>query len=107
VRENPSLEIAWVTDTAGVQVTEYAMARDSSVGTIKGGVGTDWSHSDWFNEPMRTGETYLSNIYHSKAIDDYCLTVSAPVRNGDGDMVGVLAVDVRHSASEPREACSV
>jgi len=107
VQENPSLEIAWVTDTAGVQVTEYAMARDSSVGTIKGGVGTDWSHRDWFNEPMRTGETYLSNIYHSKAIDDYCLTVSAPVRNGDGDMVGVLAVDVRHSASEPREACSV
>ncbi|BDQ37933.1 hypothetical protein SYK_22930 [Pseudodesulfovibrio nedwellii] len=100
VRENPSLEIAWITDTNGIQVTDCALAHDSPIGTLKGGVGTDWSHRDWFHEPLRTGEAYVSNIYHSKVIDDYCLTVSTPLRNGEGEVLGVLAVDVRHDASK-------
>nr|WP_321513312.1 methyl-accepting chemotaxis protein [uncultured Pseudodesulfovibrio sp.] len=98
VHGNSGLEIAWITDSAGIQVTECAQAHGVSAGTVTGCVGTDWSDFDWFQEPMRTGETYISNIYHSRAVDDYCLTVSTPVRNPGGDIVGVLAVDVRHGA---------
>ena len=96
VLENPSLEMAWVTDPKGIQMTEFAMAHDSVIGTVQGGKGTDWSQRDWFREPMRTGESFVSNIYYSEAIEDYCLTVSTPVRDGAGTILSILAVDVRH-----------
>lgn len=95
VRGNPSLEVAWITDSKGIQVTEFALAHASAVGTVEGGIGTDWSHREWFNESVRTGETFISNIYYSDAIADYCLTVSSPIKGVSGEIVGVLAVSVR------------
>ncbi len=100
---NPSLEMAWITNADGRQATDFAMAHDRSDVRVRGGVGTDWSGREWFREPMRTGETYISNIYYSEAVEDYCLTVSAPVRNREGGIVAVLAVDVRHGEQEPAE----
>lgn len=96
IRDNPSLELAWITNEKGIQVTDFALAHASSVGMVEGGPGTDWSQREWYVEPMRTGETYISNIYYSDAIDDYCLTVSSPIRDREGGIVGLLAVDVRH-----------
>jgi len=97
---NPSLEMAWITDHKGIQVTDFAMAHDRGSTKAQGGVGADWSHREWFREPMRTGETYISNIYYSDAIEDYSLTVSSPIRDAAGGTVGILAVDVRHGAHE-------
>ena len=100
VRDNPSLEMAWLTDTRGIQTSRFAMAHDA--GPAGGGKGTDWSDSDWFREPMRTGESFVSNIYYSDAIEDYCLTVSTPVRNREGQILSILAVDVRHGGTAQR-----
>jgi hypothetical protein len=97
VRDNPSLEMAWVIDPRGVQVTEFAMAHGKADGS-RGGPGTSWADRDWFREPLRTGESFISNIYYSKTIDDYCLTVATPVKDGKGNILSVLAVDVRHAA---------
>ena len=99
VVSNPSLETAWITDDRGIQVTEVAMA-DASAHRPRGGVGTEWSHRDWFREPMKTGETFISNIYYSNSIKDYCLTVSSPIRDDSGKTIGILAVDVRHGDQE-------
>ncbi|EGB15316.1 methyl-accepting chemotaxis sensory transducer [Pseudodesulfovibrio mercurii] len=96
VRENPSLEMAWVIDPRGVQVTEFAMAHGKA-DPSKGGPGTRWDDRDWFREPLRTGESFISNIYYSKKIDDYCLTVATPVKDRGGNILSVLAVDVRHA----------
>ncbi|WP_207263317.1 methyl-accepting chemotaxis protein [Desulfovibrio sp. Huiquan2017] len=95
VRDNPSLETAWLIDSRGVLVTEFATAHGSP-GNGSGGPGTNWADRDWFREPMRTGESFISNIYYSKTIDDYCLTVATPVKDGGGHILSVLAVDVRH-----------
>lgn len=100
VQGNLSLEMAWITDTKGVQVTDFATAQGSNIHATRTGPGADWSSHDWFREPMRTGETFVSNIYHSETIEDYCLTVSAPIKGADGNVVGILAVDVRHGDRE-------
>ena len=97
---NPSLEMAWITDVKGVQVTEFAMAHSMSGCRVQGGPGSDWSDREWFREPIRTGETYISNIYYSEGIEDYCLTVSSPIRDASDRIVGILAVDVRHGIQE-------
>jgi hypothetical protein len=89
--------MAWITDTRGIQVTEYATAHGVVPGGI-GGPGANWSDRDWFREPMRTGESFISNIYYSDTIDDYCLTVATPVKDREGTILSLLAVDVRHGA---------
>jgi len=99
VHINPSLEMAWVTDVKGVQITEFSMAHDVCL-DVKCGIGSNWSGRDWFSEPMRTGETFTSNIYHSETLNDYCLTISTPIKNTAGNILGVLAVDVRHGTAE-------
>jgi hypothetical protein len=96
VLENPSLEMAWIIDPRGVQATEFAMAHGMPDASL-GGPGTNWADRDWFREPMRTGESFISNIYYSETIDDYCLTVATPVKDRDGNILSVLAVDVRHA----------
>ncbi|MBI9078843.1 MAG: HAMP domain-containing protein [Pseudodesulfovibrio sp.] len=98
VRENPCLELARIMDATGRQVTDSVYASDSGTGRSLGRPGVDWSHHDWFSEPMRTGETYLSGIYHSGTVGDYCLTVSTPIRTRGGTLLGILAVDVRHAS---------
>ncbi|MBG0790575.1 MAG: HAMP domain-containing protein [Desulfovibrionaceae bacterium] len=100
VLADPCLEMAWVTDGRGIQATDFAAAHAASAARAEGGKGSDRSHLDWFREPMRTSETFISNIYYSEAIEDYCLTISAPVRDGVEAIVGVLAVDVRHGEPE-------
>jgi methyl-accepting chemotaxis protein len=97
VRDNPSLEMAWVIDPRGAQITEFAMAHGKADGS-RGGPGTSWADRDWFREPLRTGESFISNIYYSKNIEDYCLTVATPVKDAKGNILSVLAVDVRHAA---------
>ena len=97
---NPSLEMAWITDSRGIQATEFAMAHGRSSSRVQGGPGSDWSDREWFREPIRTGETYISNIYYSDGIEDYCLTVSAPIRDASNRIVGILAVDVRQGTPE-------
>lgn len=48
---------------------------------------------------VRTGESIVSNIFYSEAIEDYCLTVAAPVYSGPS-MAGVLAVTVRYGTGD-------
>jgi methyl-accepting chemotaxis protein len=96
VRDNPSLETAWIVDSRGVQSTEFATASGGSE-NLKGGPGSSWADRDWFRETMRTGESFISNIYYSEALEDYCLTVATPVKDGEGRILSVLAVDVRHA----------
>jgi uncharacterized protein with GYD domain len=102
VQENPSLEIARITDDRGVQVTRSAMAHHAPKGMFQSGPGFDWSKHEWFREPMRTGESFISNIHYSKSIDDYCLTVSTPIKDREGNLLAVLAVDVRHGETGER-----
>ncbi|BCS89000.1 methyl-accepting chemotaxis protein [Pseudodesulfovibrio sediminis] len=99
VQLNPSLEMARAMDVRGVQVSDSALAHGACL-SANCGKGADWSQSDWFTEPMRTGETFISNIYHSDVIQDYCLTVAAPIKDKTARVVGVLAVDVRHGDTE-------
>lgn len=48
----------------------------------------------WFKEASE-GEQYISEIYISGISKSPCLTISLPLQEGNGDIVGVLGVDIR------------
>jgi GAF domain-containing protein/HAMP domain-containing protein len=60
-------------------------------------IGTDKSDRDYFTIPMRSGATYVSDVRFSPTIKSASLFFSSPVRDTNGQTIGVLRA--RYSAS--------
>lgn len=90
----PFVELAYITDAGGRQVTEniYSPALDGRDG-LSHGFGNDWSEKQWFTEPAETGAVFVSEVYRSSATKEFCFTVSVPLRES-GRLTGVLGIDV-------------
>jgi methyl-accepting chemotaxis protein len=91
VNGNACLELLYVTDNHGRQVSSNV----SPAGCDRGVIGRNWSERPWFKQAVAKRSTYVSNIYRSVATGIFCFTVSTPLRNKAGEIVGVLAADVR------------
>src|SRR5258706_77383 len=90
-------ELAYATDERGIQVTENIARKGFRAAYGASGVHKDWSHRRWFQGALRTPGVCLSEIYRSAATDEFCLTASATVVGANGDVRGVVAVDVNFS----------
>ena len=53
-------------------------------------VGQDFSFRDFFQEAVRTRQSYVSGVYASRATGQRVVTVSVPVGDGAGGLAGVL-----------------
>jgi methyl-accepting chemotaxis protein len=90
-RSQSAFELLYVTDAHGMQVTGNVAA-----GAIDGSArGRDWSERRWYKDVIRSRQTFVSDIYRSLATDDFCFTVSAPLLDRAGKLMGVLGADVR------------
>ncbi|MGI6703863.1 MAG: methyl-accepting chemotaxis protein [Clostridia bacterium] len=84
--ENKYIELLAYIDAEGVP-------RAATLDAIK---SYDVAHRNYFRETMK-GSTYLSEPYISSATDDFCISVSMPVRNTSGGITGILLADVNIS----------
>ncbi len=50
---------------------------------------------DWFINPLKTGKIFVSKFYTSKITGSLCITVSAPIRNEEDEIIGILGMDIR------------
>ena len=57
--------------------------------------GYDFSDREWFNEPMKTGELHIMDVYPSRFTGKLIITVSCAVTDDDDRIVGVLACDMQ------------
>ncbi len=86
-----AFELLYVTDAHGRQVT----ANVGPAGSDASALGRDWRERPWFREVVKHHRLYVSDIYRSVATDDFCFTVSAPLLDPAGKLLGVLGADVR------------
>src|SRR6201999_265444 len=86
VTKFPFVELLYITDAAGKQVTDNIAAPGFTAAYGSTGHGRDWAQRPWYQEPVRTGELYISDIYRSSATDRFCFTISAPLYDGRGEM---------------------
>lgn len=93
LRAHPWVELLYVTDGRGRQVTGNVSASGVD-GEIR---GRDWSGRPWFVEPAKTKAAYLSGLYRSVATNDFCFTASVPVLDR-GTVSGVVAADINFRA---------
>lgn len=94
LKQSPFVELAYITDQNGRQVTaniysEALAGRED----LEKGLGRNWADKEWFRQPSATGETFVSKVYRSSATRDFCFTVAVPLAEG-GRFSGVLGIDV-------------
>lgn len=87
------LELVYLTDTEGNQVSSNVFRRGQSTVCDSAARGKNWSRKTWFRRVRETGEPYISEIYKSEATDSFCLTISVPVYR-NAIWVGVLGADI-------------
>jgi signal transduction histidine kinase len=85
-RKDPSNILSYaLLDTRGRDVLD----------TVPADIGRDESNRGYFQTPLHNGQPYVSSVEFSET--DPALYFSGPVRNGTGEIIGLLRV--RHSAA--------
>jgi methyl-accepting chemotaxis protein len=77
------IEAAWTNDRKGRFICSIPEAGIANANV-----------REWFKKSI-TGENYISPIYISAITRNPCVTVSSPVKNAEGTIIGVVGVDIK------------
>lgn len=81
LEKNSQLEVLTAIDSAGMQI-----ARTVGENAFRG-------ERPYFKEAMK-GSAYISDVYISALTNGPCVTISTPVKNSSGTVIGVLTADI-------------
>lgn len=93
--ENPFLHFIYIVDTKGRKITKNITQEEDREQFESKGLDSDFSTREWFIAPMKDDKTYVSNLYTSKITGKLCMTVSTAVKNRQGDIIGILGIDMK------------
>ncbi len=95
VRNSSFLELLYITDHTGKQVVSNISGQWDGYAEDSAALGTDWSNREWFRGVAEDKTIYISDVYKSSATGFNCITVSGPYFGTTGNLLGVIAADVR------------
>jgi hypothetical protein len=92
----PYVQFLYVTDKDGIKTTRnVASTHEKKLYAGKQDVGSNLSDRIWYVQPIEDGEVYVTDFYTSRFTGALCITVSGPIRDDEGAIVGVLGLDIR------------
>ncbi|MFH1147200.1 MAG: cache domain-containing protein [Pseudomonadota bacterium] len=92
---NPFIQFIYITNTEGRKTTKNVTHVKDRAKYENYKLDRDFSDRPWFINPLQDGKVHVTDFYTSKITGALCITVSAPVRNDDEEIVGVLGSDIR------------
>ena len=95
LEKNPFIQFMYITNLEGRKITRNITHIVHRAKFETAGLDEDLSNRDWFIEPLRTGKIYVSDFYTSRVTGALCITVSAPIRDDEEEIQGVLGLDIR------------
>jgi methyl-accepting chemotaxis protein len=95
LKANEFLELLYITDEKGKQVVSNIGGKVMDYAEDAGARGSVWASRPWFLGAVENKTFYISDVYESSASGESCITVSSPIFNGNGGIIGVIAADVR------------
>ncbi len=91
----PFIQFAYVTDKDGSLFT-WQISHPEDRSRFKQLIqGDDQSDREWFQIPMQTGKLHITDFYRSVYTGKLCLTVSSPLFDQEGEILGVFGADIR------------
>jgi len=95
VEDYPYIQFAYAVNGEGVKITRNITQIVDKAKYQRIGLNDDFSDRDWFIKPMADGRIHATDLYSSRITGALCVTVSGPIRDEMGDIVGVLGLDIR------------
>jgi isopropylmalate/homocitrate/citramalate synthase len=95
VAEFPYIQFAYVVNSEGVKITRNITQIVDRAKYAKIDLHEDFSDRDWFTNPMKTGKVSVTTLYTSRITGALCITVSGPIREEMGEILGILGLDIR------------
>ncbi|MCX8111356.1 MAG: hypothetical protein N3D15_08935 [Syntrophorhabdaceae bacterium] len=95
VEEYPFIQFAYTVNSEGIKITKNITQVVDRAKYYKIGLHDDFSDREWFINPMKTGKISVTNLYSSRITGALCVTVSGPIRDEYGEIVGVLGLDIK------------
>ncbi len=95
ISDHPFIQFAYVTDMEGQKITRNITQVIDKAKYEMVGLHEDYSNRSWFIEPLKDGRIHVSELYTSKITGSLCLTVSGPIRDKDGQIVGICGLDIK------------
>jgi hypothetical protein len=96
VTTNPFIQFLYVTDNHGIKITRnVASTHEKKRFSGQQDVGSNLSDRIWFVKPMEEGAVHVTDFYTSRFTGALCITVSGPIRDDEGQIAGVLGLDIR------------
>lgn len=83
ILEHAMVEAAWTNDKKGRFICSIPEAGIANAGV-----------REWFKQSIK-GEKYVSPVYVSAITKNPCMTVSSPIRGQDGEILGVMGLDIK------------
>ena len=104
--QNGSLELLYLTDAKGRQVVSNIGRGPDGISADASAYGRDWSSRAWYRQPVESRSLAVSEVYVSSATGENCITVSAPILAQNGELAGVLGVDVNLGRAAAQNAAT-
>ncbi len=95
VEEYPYIQFGYVVNVEGVKITRNITQVVDKAKYAKIDWHEDFSDRDWFLNPIKTGKVSVTSLYTSRITGALCITVSGPIRDDVGEIMGVLGIDIR------------
>jgi isopropylmalate/homocitrate/citramalate synthase len=95
VEDYPYIRFAYAVNGEGIKITRNITQIVDKAKYQKIGLNDDFSDRDWFIKPMADGRIHATDLYSSRITGALCVSVSGPIRDEMGDIVGVLGLDIR------------
>lgn len=95
LKDNPFIQFIYVTDARGRKITRDITHKADQNKYKHASLGETFSDREWFKIPFKEDRVHITDFYKSKITGLLCITVSAPIKNKDGVIVGVLGFDIK------------
>lgn len=95
LNDNPFIQWIYVTDLDGRMVTKNIVHPEDKGKYLSAGPNDNFSDRPWFVGPLKNGKAHVTDFYISRYTGALCITVSAPIRNDNEEIIGIMGIDLR------------
>lgn len=94
IKEEPSVQLLALINTEGERLSEV-YTQHGEKARYRNLLNKSFADRTWFQEVLKTGMPYFSDLYFSQYTSKLILTIAYPIKNKKDEVVSVLDIDFR------------